>query len=171
MERRKFSREFKLEAVETIAGRSRLVAVMNGSVFARKPAHKAPHALFRSIDFSKETNLVTAFTVRNCNGIARLGNVDSNKNLAILLHGSSSCDEDRFGPSEQPSPEQRRMSHSSFTDGHTALRLSAEPSRVTIWFKIAETVKSRPLELYDKRNSEWSGQRPRTVAWAGLASL
>ncbi|WP_404482668.1 transposase [Novosphingobium sp. BL-52-GroH] len=39
-----------------------------------------------------------------------------------MFHGSSSCDEDRLGPSEEPSDAQCRASHSRRADGHTVLR-------------------------------------------------
>ncbi len=36
-----------------------------------------------------------------------------------MCHGSSSCDEDRLGLSEQPSEDQCRASHLSYEEGHT----------------------------------------------------
>ncbi|MGO6944756.1 hypothetical protein, partial [Rhizobium johnstonii] len=48
----------------------------------------------------------------------------SDKSFSIICHGSSSCDEDRLGLSEQPSENQCRASHLRREDGHTALLYS-----------------------------------------------
>lgn len=44
-----------------------------------------------------------------------------NKSFSIVCQGSSSCDEDRLGLSEQPSEDQCRARHLSHEDGHTVL--------------------------------------------------
>ena len=41
----------------------------------------------------------------------QLRNIDADKGFSIVRHGSSSCDEDRLGQSEQPSDTQCRASH------------------------------------------------------------
>lgn len=56
------------------------------------------------------------------NRILQFGNIDSNKSFSIICHGSSSCEEDRLGLSEQPSEDHCRASHLSHEDGHTVLR-------------------------------------------------
>jgi hypothetical protein len=39
----------------------------------------------------------------------------------MLVHGSSSCDEDRLGHPEQPSETQYRASYLKYRGGHTVL--------------------------------------------------
>ena len=69
------------------------------------------HARVRRIDLTKEANLSVPARVRNCNGVPQLRDIDSDKGFSIVRHGSSSCDEDRLGQSEQPSDAQCRASH------------------------------------------------------------
>jgi hypothetical protein len=49
--------------------------------------------------------------VRNRDGVPQLRDIESDKGFPIIRHGSSSCDEDRLGQSEQPSDAQSRASH------------------------------------------------------------
>jgi len=42
--------------------------------------------------------------------------IDPDENFATMLHGSSSCGEDRLGHSEQPSKTQCRASHLGSAD-------------------------------------------------------
>lgn len=63
-------------------------------------------------------------TVRDRNCVPRLCHIDADENFCRMLHGSSSCDEDRLGLSEQPSPPQCRASHPQPQSGHTVLRKS-----------------------------------------------
>jgi hypothetical protein len=62
--------------------------------------------------------------VCDLNRVERLGNIDPDENFCKLTHGSSSCDEDRLGPPEQPSDAQRATSCRMRTYGLTKYRLS-----------------------------------------------
>ncbi|MER9959245.1 hypothetical protein NKJ52_31350 [Mesorhizobium australicum] len=46
--------------------------------------------------------------IRNCDGVPQLCDVNSDKCFPKICHGSSSCDEDRLGPPEQPPEAQCR---------------------------------------------------------------
>lgn len=115
------------EPVQAIAGRASLVAEVDVVILGRQALHKAPHALCGSIDLSQVANLAAALAISHCNSIARFGDINSDKNLRRLSHGSSSCGEDRLGLPEQPSEAQSRASHTLNTGGHTVLRLILEP--------------------------------------------
>ncbi|MEX0409757.1 hypothetical protein ABGN05_29410, partial [Aquibium sp. LZ166] len=52
--------------------------------------------------------------------------------FSTIRHGSSSCGEDRLGPSEQPSDAQCRANHLTGRGGHTVLPLANKMAR-TIW--------------------------------------
>src|SRR3954451_25105949 len=46
------------------------------------------------------SHLALSAVFGNCHGMARLGNIQSHENLCMLLHGSSSCAEDRPAPKQ-----------------------------------------------------------------------
>jgi hypothetical protein len=93
------------------------------------PHYDAAHVGGRSIDLTEEPNLSFPACVRNRDGISQLRHIDSDKRFPLICHGSSSCDEDRLGPPEQPSDAQCRASHLTGRGGHTVSRLTlATPS-------------------------------------------
>ena len=79
------------------------------------------HVRARCIHLAKEADLSLPAGIRNRDGVPQLRDIDSDKCFSIILHGSSSCGEDRLGQSEQPSDAQCRASHLP-TAGHTVLR-------------------------------------------------
>ncbi len=79
------------------------------------------------IDLTEEPNFPVPACLCNREGISQLGHIDSDKCFPIICHGSSSCDEDRLGPPEQPSDAQCRASHLIGRDGHTVLHLPLVP--------------------------------------------
>jgi hypothetical protein len=66
-------------------------------------------------------SITTPLTISNRDGIAHLRNIDPYKPFGIIRHGSSSCDEDRLGPPEQPSDAQCRAEPLHARGGHTVL--------------------------------------------------
>jgi hypothetical protein len=112
------------QTIKAIARRAGLVTEVDAVKPAGDPHYNAAHVDGRSIDFTEEANLSLPACLRNRNGISQLGDIDSDKCFPIIRHGSSSCDEDRLGPPEQPSDAQCRASHLTGRDGHTVLRCS-----------------------------------------------
>ena len=112
------------EPIQAVAGRASLVAEMHPLMLGRDPLDQAPHALLGCVHLAEIAHLAPTLAVSNRNSVTHLGNIDPDKNLCRMVHGSSSCDEDRLGPPEQPSLEQNRPSHLSPRDGHTVLRAS-----------------------------------------------
>jgi hypothetical protein len=109
------------EPVKAIARWTSLVAEMHLLVLRSDPFHQAAHALLGGINLSEITDLAATLAIGDRNRVACFGNVDPDKNLCRITHGSSSCDEDRLGPPEQPSLAQSRTSHLNPGDGHTVL--------------------------------------------------
>jgi hypothetical protein len=95
---------------------------MNAIKFCFYPLDDAAHAGIGRVNFTPKANLSLPAGFSDSNRILQFGDVDSNKSFSIISHGSSSCDEDRLGLSEQPSEDQCRASHLSHEDGHTVLQ-------------------------------------------------
>jgi hypothetical protein len=55
------------------------------------------------VDLAKKTHLPVAAAFGDRHSVTYLRHVQSNENLRMLLHGSSSCGEDRLATCEQPS--------------------------------------------------------------------
>ncbi|MCA0022881.1 MULTISPECIES: hypothetical protein, partial [unclassified Mesorhizobium] len=72
------------------------------------PLDNAAHTRIRCVDLAEEPNLSLPAGFRNRDGVPQLSDIDSDKCFPIICHGSSSCDEDRLGPPEQPSDAQCR---------------------------------------------------------------
>ncbi len=62
------------------------------------------------------THLAPTSAPSNGYGVPCLRHIDPHENFATMLHGSSSCGEDRLGHSEQPSKAQCRASHLGSVD-------------------------------------------------------
>ena len=89
--------------VEPAAGRPRLIAKVKPPVALLQFGNKSAHALGVGADLAEIPHLpVTAF-FRNRYRMPHLGHVQSDENLVILPHGSSSCAEDRPAHRGQPS--------------------------------------------------------------------
>jgi hypothetical protein len=84
----------------------------------------AAHVRIGCINLAEIPDLSVSSRFGNSNRILQFGNIDSDKSFSIICHGSSSCDEDRLGLSEQPSEDQCRASHLRREDGHTVLPFS-----------------------------------------------
>ena len=121
------------EPIEPIACRSGLIAKMQSIKSVGDPLNGPAHACDTSVDFSEEANFSLTARIGNRDGVSQFGNIDSDKCFSIICHGSSSCDEDRLSPSEQPSNVQCRASHLTGRNGHTVLRqeMAANGIRVT----------------------------------------
>jgi len=92
---------------------------MNAVKLCGYPLDDTAHAGIGRINLTPKANLSIPASFGNSNRVLQLGNIDSDKYFSIICHGSSSCDEDRLGLSEQPSEDQCRASHLSYEDGHT----------------------------------------------------
>jgi hypothetical protein len=119
-----FMAERSDQPIETIAGRTSLVAEIYPIELGGDPPDNSAHALIRRIDLAEEANLSLPASVRNRDGVPQLRDIDSDKCFPTICHGSSSCDEVRLGPTEQPSDAQCRASHLTDRSGHTVLPLS-----------------------------------------------
>jgi hypothetical protein len=86
------------------------------------PLDNAAHACIGCIDLAEVANLALPAGLGNRDGNPQLRDIDSDKSFPIIRHGSSSCDEDRLGPPEQPSDAQCRASDLTGRGGHTVLR-------------------------------------------------
>jgi hypothetical protein len=102
--------------MQSVTGGAGLVAEMRPTAGRDDPFHHPSHALFRRIHLADETYLAPTPTVSDGYGVPRLRDIDPDKNFATMLHGSSSCGEDRLGHSEQPSKAQCRASHLGSAD-------------------------------------------------------
>jgi hypothetical protein len=76
---------------------------MGASMLVGNPLRHPSHCVGGCIDLPKIPDLSTTLVISNRDCIARLRNVDSDEYICMMAHGSSSCDEDRLGQSEQPS--------------------------------------------------------------------
>jgi hypothetical protein len=94
---------------------------MRAPVFTDNPLHHPPHRIGRCVHFTELPDLTAPLTVGNRNGVARFCHIDPDENIYMLVHGSSSCDEDRLGHPEQPSETQYRASYLKYRGGHTVL--------------------------------------------------
>src|SRR5438270_8000122 len=78
--------------------------------------HQAAHALLVGANLAEITDLALPAILRHGYGMTRLGHIESDKNVRILLHGSSSRAEDRPAHAGNPrSPAQCRTSHPTHT--------------------------------------------------------
>lgn len=90
------------QPIETVAGRASLVAEMDSIELGGDPLDNSAHARIRCVDLAEEANFSLPAGIGNRDGVPQLRDIDSDKCFPIICHGSSSCDEDRLGPSEQP---------------------------------------------------------------------
>jgi hypothetical protein len=104
------------EPMQPVSCWASLVAEMGSVACCGDPLHHPSHALFGSANLANETHFSTALAISHRDGVPRLHYINPNKNLATMLHGSSSCGEDRLGHSEQPSKAQCRANHLDSAD-------------------------------------------------------
>jgi hypothetical protein len=71
---------------------------MHSLVLRSDPLDRAAHALLGRINLSEITDLAATLAIGDRNCVACFGDIDPDKNLCRLTHGSSSCAEDRLGP-------------------------------------------------------------------------
>ena len=112
-ERRRDHCAFKAEApdlpVQSVAGRSGLVAERQPLVLGGQLAHELRRRSRCVVNLPKEPNLATPPGIRNRNRIAQLRRIDPDESLAIITHDSPSCVLCRHpGPSHWRSPSLRR---------------------------------------------------------------
>lgn len=81
------------------------VAVEAGG-FGLQQASSGYYIQSESVHLTEITDLATTLAISNCEGVARLGNINPSEKLCRMIRGSSSCDEDRLGVPEQPSDVQ-----------------------------------------------------------------
>jgi hypothetical protein len=77
--------------VQPITGRTSFAAEVQLFVALLEPGYQAAHAHWLRADLSKEPNLASPATFRDCHGMPHLRNIQANENPAIFSHGSSSC--------------------------------------------------------------------------------
>jgi hypothetical protein len=107
------------QPMKAITGRAGFIAEMHVIKLRGYSLNYAAHAGIGCINLAVIADLSVPASFSNSNRILQLGDIDSNKSFSIICHGSSSCDEDRLGLSEQPSEDQCRASHLGHVDGHT----------------------------------------------------
>lgn len=73
---------------------------MHAIEFPGNSLNEATNVRARRIDLAKEANLTLPAGIRNGDSVLQFRNIDSDKCLSIIPHGSSSCGEDRLGQSE-----------------------------------------------------------------------
>src|SRR5262249_35772922 len=85
------------------------------------------HALCGRVDLTEIAHFTAAIAIRDRYCITCLRNIDPYKSFCTMIHGSFSCDEDRLGPPEQPSPPRvgRATSFQRRTYGLTRLSWGA----------------------------------------------
>lgn len=110
------------QPVQAVTGWAGLITEMHAVKLCGYLLNDAARAGIRCLDLTPEAALSLPAGFSDSNSILQFGDIDSNKSFFILYHGSSSCDEDRLGLSEQPSDDQCRARHRSHEDGHTVLR-------------------------------------------------
>ncbi len=86
--------------MQAVAGWSGFVAKMSPIVLRRDPQHNPTHALIAGVHLAQKAHLAAPLTVSNRDGVAHLRNINSYKNFGRIHHDSSSCAEDRLGPTE-----------------------------------------------------------------------
>lgn len=109
------------QPIQPVTRRASLIAEMDPVILGSNPLHHARHAAKGCIDLTEVPDLTAAFALGDGNRVLQLGDINSDKRLPILRHGSSSCGEDRLGLPDQPSSAQRRASHLHLGNGHTVL--------------------------------------------------
>lgn len=77
-------------AVQTVAGRPRLIAKAKFSLTFRQPVHYALNRRRGTVDVAEEPQLPVATGLGKGHGNLTLRGIQTNKNVAILVHGSSS---------------------------------------------------------------------------------
>jgi hypothetical protein len=90
-------------SMEPIAGRARLIAKVQLPVALLQFGDKTAHTLGVRTDLADVSDLALSPILGDRHRMARLGHVQPDENFAILLHGSSSCAEDRPAHRGQPS--------------------------------------------------------------------
>lgn len=111
------------QPMQAVTGWASFVAEMYTIKLRGYSLDNAAHAGIGCINLAEIADLSFPARFGNSNCILQLGDIDSDKSFSIICHGSSSCDEDRLGLSEQPSENQCRASHLRREDGHTVLRM------------------------------------------------
>lgn len=89
--------------VKPIPGWASLVAEVEPRMTLPEPVYHPTDGRGVSLDLTKISYLTQPTLVGNGHGMPRLGDIQSDKNLVMLIHGSSSCAEERLAPREQPS--------------------------------------------------------------------
>jgi hypothetical protein len=95
------------------------------------PLPRPPHRIRRGVHFTEIPCLTAALAVGNRDSVARFCHIDSDENICMLLHSSSSCDEERLGHPEQHSETQSRASHLKHRSGHTIFGSSRVRPRIS----------------------------------------
>ncbi|CDZ40163.1 Hypothetical protein, partial CDS, partial [Neorhizobium galegae bv. officinalis] len=109
------------QPIEAITGRAGFIAEMHVIKLRGYSLNYAAHTGIGCINFAEIAYLSVPARFGDSDRILQLGDIHSDKSFSIICHGSSSCDEDRLGPSEQPSEDQCRASHLNHEEGHTVL--------------------------------------------------
>ncbi len=110
--------------MQAVAGRAGLIAEMHAVKLCSYPLDDAAHAGIRCINLTPKADLSLPAGFSDSDRVLQFGDIDSYESFSIICHGSSSCDEDRLGLSEQPSEDQCRASHLRHEDGHTVLHVA-----------------------------------------------
>jgi hypothetical protein len=114
------------QPIEAITGRACFITEMHVIKLRGYSLNYAAHAGIGCINLAEIAYLSIPARFGNSNRILQLSDIDSDKSFSIICHSSSSCDEDRLGPSEQPSEDQCRASHLRREDGHTVLHMGRD---------------------------------------------
>jgi len=88
--------------VQPIPGRTGFITEVQWRMPLLQLAHKTTDRFRVSADLTKEPDLSLTARLGNRCRMTQLGHVQSNKNLRIMLHGSSSCAEDRLAHASNP---------------------------------------------------------------------
>lgn len=107
------------QPMDAVTRRAGLVSEVHVIKLRGYSLNDAAHAGIGRINLARIADLSVPPRFSNSNRILQLGDIDFDKSFSTICHGSSSCDEDRLGLSEQPSEDQCKVSHLSYEDGHT----------------------------------------------------
>jgi len=88
--------------IEPVAGWTCLVTEVQPSVPLLQLGHQTAHALRVSADLAEVSDLALPSVLSDRHGVPGFGHVQSHENLCMLIHGSSSCAEDRPAPAGNP---------------------------------------------------------------------
>src|ERR1035437_16974 len=96
-------------AMQAVASRPRLIAEQQLAEFSSQLAYQSPYRIWRVVDVAEKSGLALAALFGQGHGDLHLAGVKTNKNSAILLHGSSPVPEARRRPITRPPGSSRRV--------------------------------------------------------------